>query len=330
MHPNENKPEGPFGDHLGYYSLKHPFPLMRVTKVYAKQNAIWPFTVVGRPPQEDTAFGALIHEISGSAIPNEIPGVKEIHAVDAAGVHPLLLAVGSERYTPYLKNKRPAELLTQANRILGTGQLSLAKYLFISGDEEGKLNCHNIKHFFKYLFERIDLTTDLHFQTKTTIDTLDYSGNSINQGSKLIIAAYGDKKRDLKNKLPQQIFNYNFISKPVLLMDGVIGVELTKFTDYATAKIEIQRFTTWLFENKEFFEGIVQIIIYDDFTFEPQPKNLNDYVWVTYTRSNPSHDVYGVDEFTENKHWGCNGPMIIDARKKPHHAPELKIKENTK
>src|SRR6185312_8544738 len=196
--PHDNKPEGPFGDHLGYYSLKHPFPLMRVHKVYAKQNAIWPFTVVGRPPQEDTAFGALIHEISGSAIPHEIPVVKEVHAVDAAGVHPLLLAVGSERYTPYLKNKRPAELLTQANRILGTGQLSLAKYLFISADPKDQLNCHNIRDFFKYVFERVDLIRDLHFYTKTTIDTLDYSGSSINEGSKLVVAAYGEKIRELK------------------------------------------------------------------------------------------------------------------------------------
>ena len=77
------------------------------------------------------------------------------------------------------------------------------------------------------------------------------------------------------------------------------------------------------------FEGIVQIVIYDDFKFTENPQNLNDYLWVTYTRSNPSHDVYGVNEITENKHWGCKGPMIIDARKKPHHAPELKISAET-
>ena len=130
VYPEENKPEGPFGDHLGYYSLQHTFPLMRVHKVYAKKNAIWPFTVVGRPPQEDTSFGNLIHELTGNAIPQEIPGLKEVHAVDAAGVHPLLLAIGSERYTPYTPTKQPAELLTIANHILGTGQLSLAKFLF--------------------------------------------------------------------------------------------------------------------------------------------------------------------------------------------------------
>ncbi|PZP41937.1 MAG: 3-octaprenyl-4-hydroxybenzoate carboxy-lyase, partial [Pseudopedobacter saltans] len=92
---SEVKPEGPFGDHLGYYSLTHDFPVMQVHKVYAKRNAIWPFTVVGRPPQEDTSFGDLIHEITGDAISQEIPGVKEVHAVDAAGVHPLLLAIGT-------------------------------------------------------------------------------------------------------------------------------------------------------------------------------------------------------------------------------------------
>ena len=124
--------EGPFGDHLGYYSLRHDFPLMQVRAVHCRKDAIWPFTVVGRPPQEDTTFGEVIHELTGPIIPTVLPGVQEVHAVDAAGVHPLLLAVGSERYTPYMRLERPAELLTQANAILGQGQLSLAKYLWIA------------------------------------------------------------------------------------------------------------------------------------------------------------------------------------------------------
>ena len=329
VYPNENKPEGPFGDHLGYYSLQHPFPLMRVHKVFAKQNAIWPFTVVGRPPQEDTAFGALIHEISGSAIPNEIPGLKEINAVDAAGVHPLLLAVGSERYTPFLINDSPAELLTQANHILGTGQLSLAKYLIISGDPEKEINCHNIKNFFKHVFERIDLSRDLHFYTKTSIDTLDYSGNDLNQGSKLVMAAYGKQKRELSLIIPDEFNTCEFISNPALMMDGVIAIMLTPFSNYSNAKLEIKKLSDWIEKRKEKFNGIVQIIIYDDFVFKPASDNLNDYVWITYTRSNPSYDIYGVGEKTENKHWSCEGPMIIDARKKSHHAPELKLSAQT-
>ncbi len=329
VYPNENKPEGPFGDHLGYYSLTHEFPLMRVHKVYAKDRAIWPFTVVGRPPQEDTAFGALIHEISGSAIPNEIPGVRAVHAVDAAGVHPLLLAVGSERYTPYLETARPAEILTQANRILGTGQLSLAKYLFIAADANIELNCLETAAFFRYVFERIDLSRDLHFYTKTTIDTLDYSGNSINEGSKLVVAAFGDKKRELIHEVPAVLYSCDFISDPVVLMHGVIGLKLQTFTNYDAAKIEIQKLCAWLSQHKDVLSGLVQIVIYDDFKFSEPTENINDYVWITYTRSNPANDIYGVEEFFENKHWGCNGPMIIDARKKPHHAPELKVDPET-
>jgi 4-hydroxy-3-polyprenylbenzoate decarboxylase len=328
VHPNENKPEGPFGDHLGYYSLKHPFPLMRVHKVYAKKNAIWPFTVVGRPPQEDTAFGALIHDISGAAIPHEIPGVKEVHAVDAAGVHPLLLAVGSERYTPYLQNRRPAEILTQANRILGTGQLSLAKYLFIAaGDDD--LNCRDIRSFLKFVFERIDLTRDLHFHTKTSIDTLDYSGESINEGSKLVVAAMGNKRRLLFESLPQSIKECGLLAKPLLIMEGVMAAQAGTFSNYENARAEIKKIADWFAERAGEYSGIVQIVIYDDFEFNQAPKNLNDYLWLTYTRSNPSHDVYGVSEFIKNKHWGCEGAMIIDARKKPHHAPELRVDPQT-
>ncbi|MEI6021282.1 MAG: UbiD family decarboxylase, partial [Bacteroidota bacterium] len=267
VYPNENKPEGPFGDHLGYYSLKHEFPLMRVHKVYAKENAIWPFTVVGRPPQEDTAFGALIHEISGSAIPNEIPGVKEVHAVDAAGVHPLLLAVGTERYTPYLKNDRPAELLSQANHILGTGQLSLAKYLFIGADQNNDLNCHDVSAFFKYVFERIDLKRDLHFYTKASQDTLDYSGERINEGSKLVVAACGEAIRTLKNNLPEVLATCEFVANPVFIMPGVMAVQMAAFSTYEKAKTEVHNFAVWIKKNLSDFEGMVQIVLYDDFVF---------------------------------------------------------------
>lgn len=323
VYPQENKPEGPFGDHLGYYSLKHPFPLMRVHKVFAKENAIWPFTVVGRPPQEDTAFGALIHDISGSAIPKEIPGIKEVHAVDAAGVHPLLLAVGSERYTPYLETVRPAEILTQANHVLGTGQLSLAKYLFISADADNKLNCHNIAAFFQYHFERIDLRRDLHFHTKTTIDTLDYSGDGINEGSKLVLAAYGKPLRTLATELPQNFKLPAQCNAAKLIFPGVIALTYKAFENYKNASIEIEQLSTALEEQMPALSGIVQIVLHDGFAFADAEQGLKDYVWVTYTRSNPSHDIYGVKSFTSNKHWGCEGPMIIDARKKPHHAPEL-------
>lgn len=319
--PNEVKPEGPFGDHLGYYSLKHNFPVMKVHKVYAKKNAIWAFTVVGRPPQEDTSFGQLIHEMTGNALKHEIPGLKEVHAVDAAGVHPLLLAIGSERYTPYNQTKQPAEILTIANHALGTGQLSLAKFLFITADETNQLSTHNIESYFQYILERIDLTRDIHFYTKTSMDTLDYSGDGLNTGSKVVIAAYGDVKRKLAKQIPS-IFNE---WKVKLIMPGVVALQLDKYTSHQDAIKEMTLLNEKLKNHHQDLESIPMIIVCDDADFTAQ--TLNNFVWVAFTRCNPSHDIHGIAAFTENKHWGCKGPMIIDARIKPHHAPVLEKEE---
>ena len=321
VYPEENKPEGPFGDHLGYYSLAHDFPLMRVHKVYAKKNAIWPFTVVGRPPQEDTSFGNLIHELTGAAIPQEIPGLKEVHAVDAAGVHPLLLAIGSERYTPYTPTKQPAEILTIANHILGTGQLSLAKFLFITADDTKTLTTHNVESYFEYVLERIDLSRDVHFYTNTTIDTLDYSGTGLNSGSKVVFAAYGEIRRQLVKEVPSIVKSLQHFYEARLVMQGVIALSASAFSTYEKAKIEMQLLDEQLREKTESLHGVAMIIVCDDANFTAE--NLRNFVWVSFTRCNPSHDIYGIDSFTENKHWGCKGPLVIDARIKPHHAPPV-------
>jgi 4-hydroxy-3-polyprenylbenzoate decarboxylase len=318
--PMENKPEGPFGDHLGYYSLAHPFPLMKVHNVYHKKDAIWSFTVVGRPPQEDTSFGALIHEITGNAIPKEIPGLHAVNAVDAAGVHPLLFAIGSERYTPYVKERYPQEIITIANHILGKGQLSLAKYLFIAAKEDNPdLDVNNIGSFLKHILQRIDLTRDLHFHTRTTIDTLDYSGDGLNSGSKVAITVAGDIKRELWNELPASFALPQPVNQYKMVMPGVLAVEVPKNIRASDMDLVLEILQETLGEADT--SGLPLIVLCDDAAFTAQ--NLNNFVWVTFTRSNPSHDIYGINSFTEHKHWGCTGPLIIDARIKPHHAPVL-------
>lgn len=320
VYPHENKAEGPFGDHLGYYSLTHPFPLMKVHNVYHKKDAIWSFTVVGRPPQEDTSFGALIHEIAGSAIPQEIHGLKEVNAVDAAGVHPLLFAIGSERYTPYLKERKPQEILTIANHILGKNQLSLAKYLFIAAREDDEnLSTNDIQGFLKHVLERIDLTRDLHFYTNTTIDTLDYSGDGLNAGSKVVLAVAGPPKRALLQNVPTELDLPSEFKARQMAIPGVLAVEGNPYNSAQQAQQEIGALKEALKSTD--LSGIPLIVICDDAQFTAD--NINNLVWVAFTRSNPAADIDGVNDFTNQKHWGCYGPLIIDARKKPHHAPEL-------
>ncbi|MCL2744275.1 MAG: UbiD family decarboxylase, partial [Planctomycetaceae bacterium] len=291
----EEKTEGPFGDHLGYYSLAHKFPVMKVTGVYHRKDAIYPFTVVGRPPQEDTEFGKFIHNITGDVITKKMPGIEQIHAVDEAGVHPLLLAVGRETY--------PNELHTLAHSLLGSGQLALAKYLFIIDKPK---SAYDIPAFFQYVSERVDWTKDLHFITQTSIDTLDYSSYKEAGalapaiGSKVFITATGEPRRKLSTEI-------NTSLKAKIVLPGVLCCE----DDYSAVSRQ----------PSAVLSGFPLIVLVDNCI--EAASSVRNFLWTTFTKSDPASDIRGIDEFTENKHWGCRGSLIIDARRKPHHAPEL-------
>ncbi|SHK43475.1 UbiD family decarboxylase [Fibrobacter sp. UWB12] len=331
------KPEGPFGDHIGYYSGKHDFPCMRVKKVLCKKNAIFPFTVVGRPPQEDTLFGKFIHEITKPMVPASLPGVYGIHAVDDAGVHPLCLALGSEAFRPYAspEEREPMELLKTANALLGFNQASLTKYLLIAAKEDDtRLDVNNVPAFFGHVLERVHFDRDLHFQTATTIDTLDYTGTSLNHGSKIVIAAAGAKCRELRNNpsdlqtlaLPQGFKNATIVMPGVLIIEGPVFNETPATLDKAENFRELKAtLAHW-----EFRENYPWISIVDEGAINANNTAstnniLSDFLWLTFTRSDPAQDIYGLDEVVENKHWKCKAPLIVDARIKPQHQKQLEI-----
>jgi 4-hydroxy-3-polyprenylbenzoate decarboxylase len=261
--PGELKPEGPFGDHLGYYSLRHDFPVLKVEKVYHRTNAIWPFTVVGRPQ----------------------------------------------------------EILTLANALLGYGPCALAKFLWIAaGEDDTHLDVHDVAGFFRHMLERVDWSRDLHFQTATTMDTLDYSGTALNEGSKVVIAAAGAKRRSLSGRLPEPLRLIEGFSDPAVAFPGALILKAPAFRDYQTAPAEIKILASAL-EKNENLEGFPLIVLTEDSRF--CAASLNNFLWVTFTRTNPSHDVDGVRAFNDFKHWGCRGSLIFDARLKPHHAPPV-------
>jgi len=316
---NKVLPEGPFGDHLGYYSLAHDFPVLQVEAVFHRTDAVFPFTVVGHPPQEDSIFTELIQQIVGPLVPRTLPGVKEVRAVEEAGVHPLLLAIGSERYLAY-EERRPRELLTLGNALLGSGQLSLAKYLLIVASEDNPaLSTDNAEAFLRHLLERVDFSRDLHFQTNTTIDTLDYSGDGFCEGSKVVIAAAGKPRRELLDdlsatqeeallELPQ--VNAARLPMPGVLLLSYAGEDVRKLTTAMEANLaaELQR-------------GCPLVVLCND--AEQAASSFARFLWTTFTKSDPARDIFGVGEFVQQKHYGCTGPLVVDARQKPHHAPEL-------
>ena len=171
------------------------------------------------------------------------------------------------------------------------------------------------------MLERIDFTRDLHFYTNTTIDTLDYSGTGLNSGSKVVFAAYGEVKRKLCTEFHSLFSDLRLFSKPRLAMPGIIILEAGKFETFEQSKVEMEVLNQQLVSKLDQLAGIAMIIVADDAFFVAD--SVQNFVWVTFTRCNPSHDIYGIDSFIENKHWGCRGPLVIDARIKPHHAPPV-------
>ncbi len=328
LDPERTAPEGPFGDHLGYYSLQHEFPIFRVEKVYHRTGAIWPLTVVGRPPQEDSVIGKFIHELTGEAVPKKIPGVREIRAVDEAGVHPLLLAIGSERYHPYNPDaqNRSAELHTLAHAILGFGQLSLAKYLFLAAREDDpQLSVEKTERFLMHVLSRFDGTRDLHFTTRTNTDTLDYTGGELHRGSKLAIAVCGKPIRELPERLDES-FGESFaraaaqgFSDPRLVIPGILTLTGPDYRDRISGENDRKKLVE-AFESGDPINRLPLIVLFD----RKAPRaTLRDFLWCTFTKSDPANDLDGIGAFTDRKHWGVRGSLVIDARSKPHHAPEL-------
>jgi 4-hydroxy-3-polyprenylbenzoate decarboxylase len=228
-----------------------------------------------------------------------------------------------------LENKKPAELLTIANHILGTGQLSLAKFIWITAEasnnkkgatnrnEDLKLDVNKVPEFLQYMLSRMDFSSDLHFYTNTTMDTLDYSGDGLNSGSKLVLAAYGDVRRKLATVIPLAINELN--ANAQFIMPGVIALNANAVS-MQVIQDKLKGLGTSLLET----EGVAMLIITEDANW--MSAEFNNFIWATFTRTNPAKDMEGVDSFISNKHWGCKGPLIFDATIKKHHAPAV-VKE---
>jgi 4-hydroxy-3-polyprenylbenzoate decarboxylase len=190
----------------------------------------------------------------------------------------------------------------------------------VAEEDDPSLDIHRVDAFLRHVLERVDWTRDLHFQTRTTIDTLDYSGTGINSGSKVVVAVAGKKKRQLAKGLPSRLRLPKGFSKPALALPGVLVVQAPPFKDYQSVEKQMGTLALRLDSGCD-LAGLPLVVLVDDAGFATE--SLRNFLWVTFTRSNPSHDIHGIRSFIEQKHWGCRGALIIDARLKPHHAPPL-------
>ncbi len=302
--PHERRPEGPFGDHYGYYSLVHDYPVFRADAVFHRKDAIYPATVVGKPRQEDFFIGDYLQELLSPLFPLVMPGVRDLWSYGETGFHSLSAAVVKDRYA--------REGLSAGFRILGEGQLSLTKFLLLTDQPQ---DLRDFKSLFEHILARAEWHRDLFIFSQTAFDTLDYASGKINHGSKAILMGFGDAKRELarefKGELPVGVRRTEVFCGGCLVVEGD-SFENDK--DFASRIAKSGKFDDWQI-----------VVIHDDADLA---KSTEKFLWATWTRFNPASDIYARESTVQNNHLGYSAPIVIDARMKPWYPKEVEPRED--
>ncbi len=299
--PKVRRTEGPFGDHYGYYSLAHPYPVFEVDRIYYRSDAIYPATVVGRPRQEDHYIGEYLQELFSPLYPLVMNGVRDVWAYDDAGMHPLAAAVVRERY--------PREAFMAALRILGEGQLSLTKFLMIT---DTPLPLKQFRPLLNHVLERADFASDLFVFSHVSQDTLDYTSGRMNEGSKAILMGLGDKRFTLEPAIRSELKNPAFRNQKVYT-SGVLVVEGPGWRENDPAINQLLE--------EEAVQLFRLVFLVDD--AEECVENDASFLWTIFTRFEPAADIHSKHNKLERFHVQLSTPVVIDCRFKPWYPPPV-------
>ena len=302
--PHERKPEGPFGDHYGYYSLQHDYPVFHVDAVWHRRDAIYPATVVGKPRQEDFFIGDYLQSLLSPLFPLVMPSVRDLWTYGETGFHSLCAAVVQERYA--------REALVSAFRILGEGQLSLTKFLILTDTPQ---DLHNFPALLEHVLARFNPQRDLFVVSNTSMDTLDYTSGKVNEGSKAIMLGLGGPIRSLpgefRAELPRDVTRAEVFCPGCLVLQGAPYLQ---DPEQASRLARFEVFADWPL-----------LVLHDNATVA---RSTTDFLWSTWTRFEPAADIHASSTSVIRHHLAYSGPIVIDARKKPTLPDELIVRED--
>jgi 3-polyprenyl-4-hydroxybenzoate decarboxylase len=302
--PHIRRPEGPFGDHYGYYSLKHDYPIVNVEAIFHRTGAIYPATVVGKPRQEDFFIGDYLQELLSPLFPLVMPGVRDLWSYGETGFHSLAAAVVRERYA--------REALVSGFRILGEGQLSLTKFLLLTDQPQ---DLRDFKSLFEHILARADFRSDLFIFSNTSFDTLDYASGKINHGSKAMLVGCGEAKRELAREFRGEL--PSGAKRAKVFCGGCLVLEGKAYEDDRELPKRIA--SCGLFDN-------FQIVVLHDSIEYAHP--TEKFLWATWTRFNPATDIHAKRVEVVENHLSYVSPIVIDARMKPWYPKELEVRED--
>ena len=298
VRPNEMQPEGPFGDHYGYYSWKHDYPVFHVDAVCRRKNAVWPATIVGKPRQEDLYIGDYLQKLLAPLFPIVMPAVVDLWSYGETGYHALAAAVVRERYG--------REAMSAALRVLGEGQLALTKFLWVL---DKPVDLRRPRQVLPELLCRFRPETDLYVISNLSMDTLDYTGPTVNEGSKGIMLGVGEPWRELprafRGELPAGAREAEPFCAGVLVVSGPTWSDEPGFAQRIAGA----------------FQGWPLIVVCDD--AKRTVSSDTRFLWTTFTRFEPAADIYAERTRVVRHHIVHEGSIVIDARFKPNYPDEL-------
>jgi len=304
--PHKRRIEGPFGDHYGYYSLEHDYPIFQVDTIFHRRDAIYPATVVGKPRQEDFFIGDYLQRLLSPLFPLVMTGVRDLWTYGETGFHSLCAAVVRERYG--------REALVSGFRILGEGQLSLTKFLLLTDTPQ---DLRDFPRLFEHILARCDPRTDLFIFSNVSMDTLDYTSGKVNEGSKAIMLGLGEAKRELprefRGRLPAGIDQAETFCAGCLVLQGPSPVA---DPELPTRIARDPVFADWPL-----------IVLHDNARVA---QSTPDFLWSTWTRFEPASDIYAAKTEVVRKHLAYTPPIVIDARTKPGFPKELIVRDDIK
>jgi UbiD family decarboxylase len=302
--PHERRLEGPFGDHYGYYSLQHEYPVFHCDAIFHRRDAIYPATVVGKPKQEDFFIGDYLQSLLSPLFPLVMPGVRDLWSYGETGFHSLAAAVVRERYA--------REALVSGFRILGEGQLALTKFLILT---DTPIDLHDFPRVLEHVLARFRPETDFFIFSNTSMDTLDYTSGKVNEGSKAILMGLGDAVRELPREFRGEL--PHGLSRAEVFCGGCLVVQGAPYREDPEQAARLA--------NEKVFAEWPLVVLHDD---AKVAKSTTDFLWSTWTRFEPAGDVYAAETTVVRHHLSYRAPILIDARKKPNLPDELVVRED--
>jgi len=302
--PHERRDEGPFGDHYGYYSLRHEYPVFHVDAVFHRRDAIYPATVVGKPRQEDFFIGDYLQRLLSPLFPLVMPSVKDLWTYGETGFHSLCAAVVQERYG--------REALVSGFRILGEGQLSLTKFLLLTDTPQ---DLSNFSKLLEHVLERFRPETDLFVFSNVSMDTLDYTSGKVNEGSKAIMLGLGEPIRKLEREYEGTL--PNGVSRAEVFCGGCLILQGPIYSEEESLGARVA--------SDPAFKNWPLIVLHDDASVA---RSSPDFLWATWTRFEPAADIYASNTTVHRHHLVYEAPIVIDARTKPGFPDELVVRED--